>query len=89
MSSLRQILAEKMENKNHKWLLKHPVFIKKCSGGIFNKYYKQIFKNFYLLWNVYNLYIGYVIFMKYYFLVFDKYGIKIESILQQIFKQNK
>ena len=26
MSSLRQILAEKMENKNHEGLLKHPVY---------------------------------------------------------------
>ena len=27
MRSLRQILAEKMENKNHEGLLKHPVYI--------------------------------------------------------------
>ena len=26
MSSLRQILAEKIENKNHEVLLKHPVY---------------------------------------------------------------
>ena len=29
MNSVRQILAEKMENKNHEGLLKHLVFMKK------------------------------------------------------------